>query len=155
MGSAWACSPPPWSPACGTASGLALPARGEALHRLEADSGLTHRPLTHLTDRQASNLVDPWATVLWAHHQKRLLANLGELNLAPPRSDVARRDPIALRGLAILLLALGVGVAWEQSGSRLMASVAPQPRGSARPLQPSRSRPGSPRRTTPAWRRSR
>ena len=108
-----------------------MPARGAALHRLEADSGLTHRPLTHLTDRQASNLVDPWATVLWAHHQKRMLANLGELTLAPPKSDVARRDPIALRGLAILLLALGVGIAWEQSGSRLMASVAPQPRGTA------------------------
>ncbi|HJT13978.1 MAG TPA: TIGR02302 family protein [Dongiaceae bacterium] len=108
-----------------------VPARGDALHRLEADSGLTHRPLTHLTDRQASNLVDPWATVLWAHHQKRLLANLGELTLAPPKSDVARRDPIALRGLAILLLALGVGIAWEQTGSRLMASVAPQPRGTA------------------------
>ena len=107
------------------------PAPGAALHRLEADSGLTHRPLTHLTDRQASNLVDPWATVLWAHHQKRMLANLGELTLAPPKSDVARRDPIALRGLAILLLALGVGIAWEQSGSRLMASVAPQPRGTA------------------------
>ena len=108
-----------------------VPARGEALHRLEGDSGLTHRPLTHLTDRQASNLVDPWATVLWAHHQKRLLANLGELNLAPPKSEMARRDPIALRGLAVLLLALGVGIAWEQSGSRLMASVAPQPRGVA------------------------
>jgi uncharacterized protein (TIGR02302 family) len=108
-----------------------VPARGAALHRLEADSGLTHRPLTHLTDRQASNLVDPWATVLWAHHQKRLLGNLGELTLAAPKSDVARRDPIALRGLAILLLALGVGIAWEQSGSRLMASVAPQPRGAA------------------------
>ncbi len=108
-----------------------MPARGDALHRLEADSGLTHRPLTHLTDRQASNLVDPWATVLWAHHQKRLLANLGELTLAAPKSDVARRDPMALRGLAILLLALGVGIAWEQAGSRLMASVAPQPRGTA------------------------
>src|SRR5688572_26870518 len=108
-----------------------LPLGLDALRRLEADSGLIHRPLTHLTDRQASNLVDPWATVLWAHHQKRLLANLGELTLAPPKSDVARRDPIALRGLAILLLALGVGIAWEQSGSRLMASVAPQPRGTA------------------------
>src|SRR5262245_15191759 len=30
------------------------PVRGDALRRLEADSGLTHRPLTHLTDRQAS-----------------------------------------------------------------------------------------------------
>ncbi|HEY3149406.1 MAG TPA: TIGR02302 family protein [Dongiaceae bacterium] len=108
-----------------------LPARADALHRLEADSGLTHRPLTHLTDRQASNLVDPWATVLWAHHQKRLLANLGELNLAPPKSELARKDPWALRGLAVLLLALGVGIAWEQSGSRLVASVAPQARAAA------------------------
>ncbi|MGH6894152.1 MAG: TIGR02302 family protein, partial [Dongiaceae bacterium] len=107
------------------------PDRADALRRLEADSGLAHRPLTHLTDHQASNLVDPWATVLWAHHQKRLLSALGQLTLAPPRSDLARKDPMALRGLAILLLALGIGIAWEQSGSRLWVSVAPQPRGGA------------------------
>jgi uncharacterized protein (TIGR02302 family) len=108
-----------------------VPVRGDALRRLEADSGLAHRPLTHLTDRQASNLVDPWATVLWAHHQKKLLAGLGDLALAAPKSELARKDPIALRGLAVLLLALGIGIAWEQSGSRLMASVVPQPRGAA------------------------
>jgi len=107
------------------------PERADALRRLEADSRLDHRPLTHLTDRQASNLVDPWATVLWAHHQKRMLAGLGQLTLAAPKTDIARKDPMALRGLAILLLALGVGIAWEQSGSRLWASVAPQPRGGA------------------------
>jgi uncharacterized protein (TIGR02302 family) len=111
--------------------GWHLPARAEVLHRLEADSGLSHRPLTHLTDRQASNLVDPWATVLWAHHQKRLLAGLGELNLAAPKSEIARKDPFALRGLAVLLLALGVGIAWEQSGARLAASIAPQARAAA------------------------
>jgi uncharacterized protein (TIGR02302 family) len=111
--------------------GWRTPVRGDALRRLEADSGLGHRPLTHLTDRQASNLVDPWATVLWAHHQKRLLAGLGELSLAAPRTDIARRDPLALRGLAILLLALGLSIAWDQAGSRLMASLAPQARAAA------------------------
>jgi uncharacterized protein (TIGR02302 family) len=107
------------------------PQRTDALRRLEADSGLVHRPLTHLTDRQASNLVDPWATVLWAHYQKRLLANLGELHLARKQGDLARRDPLALRGLAVLLLALGLAVAWDQSGSRLWAAVTPQARGTA------------------------
>src|SRR5690349_7788329 len=107
------------------------PMQGDALRRLEADSGLVHRPLTHLTDRQASNLVDPWATVLWAHYQRRLLAGLGELNLAAPRSEIARRDPFALRGLAVLLLALGLATAWDQSGHRLWAAVAPQPRSTA------------------------
>jgi uncharacterized protein (TIGR02302 family) len=106
-----------------------LPLGLDALRRLEADSGLNHRPLTHLTDRQASNLVDPWATVLWAHHQKRLLAGLGALTLARQPGDLARRDPIALRGLAVLLLALGIAIAWDQSGNRLLAAVAPQPRG--------------------------
>ena len=107
------------------------PMRGDALRRLEADSGLVHRPLTHLTDRQASNLVDPWATVLWSHYQRRLLAGLGELTLAAPRTDIARRDPFALRGLAVLLLALGLAIAWDQSGQRLWAAVSPQPRGAA------------------------
>lgn len=107
------------------------PLAGDALRRLEADSGLVHRPLTHLTDRQASNLVDPWATVLWAHHQRRLLAGLGPLTLARRPSDLPRRDPLALRGLAVLLLALGLSIAWDQSGNRLWAAVAPQPRGTA------------------------
>ncbi len=111
--------------------GWRWPSHGEALHRLEGDSGLSHRPLTHLEDRQASNLVDPWAAVLWAQHRKRLLAGLGQLNLAPPRSDLARRDPIALRGLVLVLLALGVGIAWDQSGSRLIAAAAPQGRATA------------------------
>lgn len=104
------------------------PSHDEALHRLEADSGLSHRPLTHLEDRQASNLVDPWAAVLWAQHRKRLLAGLGQLHLAPPRSDLARRDPMALRGLVLVLLALGIGLAWEQSGDRLVAAAVPQAR---------------------------
>ncbi len=104
------------------------PSRAEALHRLEADSGLSHRPLTHLEDRQASNLVDPWAAVLWAQHRKRLLAGLGELYLAPPRSDMARRDPMALRGLALVVLALGVGLAWDQTDDRLVAAAVPQAR---------------------------
>lgn len=108
--------------------GWRWPSRDEALRRLEADSGFSHRPLTHLEDRQASNLVDPWAAVLWAHHRKRLLSSLGQLNLAPPQSDLARRDPIALRGLALVLLALGIFLAWDQSGSRLAAAFVPQPR---------------------------
>ena len=103
----WGCLPWAWLPPCGSAAGWRRPS-AEALRRLEGDSGFTHRPLTHLEDRQASNLVDPWAAVLWAQHHRRLLASLGQLNLAPPRSDIARRDPLALRGLALVLLALGL-----------------------------------------------
>jgi uncharacterized protein (TIGR02302 family) len=117
----------------GTALWLGLrrwrwPSHAEAVHRLEADSGLSHRPLTHLEDRQASNLVDPWAAVLWAQHRKRLVANLGQLNLAAPKTDLARRDPMALRGLALVLLALGLFIAWEQSGDRLVSAAVPQAR---------------------------
>jgi len=108
--------------------GWRWPSHGDALRRLEADSGFSHRPLTHLEDRQASNLVDPWAAVLWAHHRKRLLSGLGQLNLAAPRGDMARRDPVALRGLALLLLALGIFIAWDQTGFRLSAAIVPQPR---------------------------
>ena len=104
------------------------PSHDEALHRLEADSGLHHRPLTHLEDRQASNLVDPWAAVLWALHHRRLLAGLRQLTLAPPRSDAARRDPLALRGLLLVLLALGIGLAWDQTDDRLASAAMPQPR---------------------------
>ncbi len=111
--------------------GWRWPGHAEALRRLEADSGFSHRPLTHLEDRQASNLVDPWAAVLWSHHRKRLLGSLGQLNLAPPRSDIARRDPLAVRGLALVLLALGLFLAWDQAGTRLAAAIVPQARSTA------------------------
>lgn len=83
--------------------GFRRPLWHEALRRLERDSRLEHRPLTHIDDTQASNLIDPAAANLWQRHRVRLMASIGRLDLGWPDSGFARRDPLALRHLALLL----------------------------------------------------
>jgi uncharacterized protein (TIGR02302 family) len=83
--------------------GFRLPARQQALRRLERDSDLTHRPLTHIDDSQVSNLIDPAAASLWARHRARLLASIGRLDLNWPDSGLVVRDRYALRQLTLLL----------------------------------------------------
>lgn len=83
--------------------GFRLPAWRDALRRLERDSGLAHRPLTHIDDAQVSNLIDPAATSLWQRHRARLMQSIGRLDLGWPDNGLSRRDPKALRQLAVLL----------------------------------------------------
>ncbi|WP_374649986.1 TIGR02302 family protein [Dongia sp.] len=95
--------------------GFRLPAWREALRRLERDSGLAHRPLTHIGDKQVSNLIDPAAIGLWQRHRKRLMESIGGLDLGLPDSGLAARDPYALRQLALLLAVVaffGANEAW-------------------------------------------
>jgi uncharacterized protein (TIGR02302 family) len=107
------------------------PSRAQAIQRLEADSNLLHRPVTHLEDRQASNLVDPLAERLWSLHRTKLLRSIGALRLLPAPSDLARRDPYALRILVVLLLFAGLGLSWGQASERLLGALRPAPREAA------------------------
>lgn len=86
---------------------LARPARSAALARIETATGLLHRPATALSDRLAVGVADPAAEALWTAHRTRLLGSLDRLKAGPPSPGLARRDPYALRFLAILLLAVG------------------------------------------------
>ncbi|MCB1497391.1 MAG: TIGR02302 family protein [Bauldia sp.] len=86
---------------------LAKPARSAALARIEHATGLLHRPATALTDRLAVGNADPAAEALWAAHRTRLLASLDKVRAGIPSPGLARRDPWAIRFLAILLLAVG------------------------------------------------
>jgi len=83
--------------------GFRLPRWQQALRRLERDSDLTHRPLTHIDDNQVSNLIDPAAASLWARHRARLMASIGGLDLKWPDNGLVARDRFALRQLALLL----------------------------------------------------
>jgi len=94
-----------------------LPHIADALNRVEKDSGLAHRPLTHLTDTQASNLVDPGARALWSAHRQRLLQAVGRLSLHLPKSPFGRHDPYRLWIIASLFLLAAIidaGSAWRQ-----------------------------------------
>ncbi|MCY3830675.1 MAG: DUF4175 family protein [Rhodospirillaceae bacterium] len=104
---------------------LRLPGAMAARRRLERTSGLAHRPLTAARDRITVGAGDAFAEALWRRHRARALKALERLRVGPPRPRVARRDPFALRGLAVILLALGVTVGWQDAPDRLARAFLP------------------------------
>jgi uncharacterized protein (TIGR02302 family) len=102
-----------------------LPTQAEAVRRLEVDSALDHRPITHLTDSQASNLIDPDAIALWKRYRQRLMVSIGRLGLGLPRATVAARDPWGLRALVVLVLVIAVFSAGDNWQRRLYQTFHP------------------------------
>src|SRR5262245_16184378 len=78
-------------------SGIRAPRREAALARIEAASGMLHRPATSFSDRLAGGAGDPTAQALWAAHRMRLLAALERLRAGLPAPGLVRRDPYAVR----------------------------------------------------------
>lgn len=114
------------------AQDLRWPSRQAVFSRWEQDSGLSHQPLQAVADRQA-NAGDAFAATLWARHQHQAAAQLASLRLAPPQLNWLARDRYGLRGLAMLLLALGVAVAGPLTGQRLAGALVPDLGGAAAP----------------------
>jgi len=98
------------------------PARGEALARLDGadESGL--RPASGLADRLALEKPDAATSALWEAHRRRLSRALRLLRLPPPRPGLARRDPYALRALAILAAVTTAIAAGADRDARLAAA---------------------------------
>ncbi len=96
---------------------VGLPGTRAAERRLERDSGLLHRPFDTMRDRPAGI----GAASLWQLHRARALAGLARLRLAPPRPELARHDPRALRVAAVVLLGAGLVVAGPRTADRLAA----------------------------------
>lgn len=92
--------------------------------RLEADSGLPHRPLQSLIDTPVGG--DPATLVLWARHRDQALAALVRLRLAPPRSDMAVRDPWGWRAGALLALVAALSGVGDDWSDRLARAFSPQ-----------------------------
>jgi uncharacterized protein (TIGR02302 family) len=101
------------------------PSRADAIRRVERDSDLHHRPLTHLTDRAVDPGADPAQQLLWAQYRARLLRSIGVLRLTAPQSDFARRDPFALRALLLLLIVISLGISGDLGWQRLIQAVTP------------------------------
>src|SRR5690606_23230541 len=102
---------------------IRLPTHEEARRRLEQISGLEHRPLLTIEDRQAVG--DSAARVLWEAHVARARESLRRLRVGWPRASWLRLDPLALRGALFVLLALGLIVANSDAGRRLGAAFSP------------------------------
>ncbi|GJE27797.1 TIGR02302 family protein [Methylobacterium organophilum] len=82
------------------------PDRREALARLDREAaragGLSHDPASTLEDTLAVGQTDPATRALWALHQRRAAAQIARLRVGPPRPDMPRHDPVALRAGVIV-----------------------------------------------------
>ncbi|WP_436643774.1 TIGR02302 family protein [Microbaculum sp. FT89] len=109
---------------------LRLPRPGEARHRVETATGLSHRPLTALEDRLAGThpsgaAADAATERLWAAHRARAAAGIGRLSAGMPAPRVAARDPYALRAIVVLLFVVSLAWAGPDWGGRLLSAAAP------------------------------
>ena len=82
------------------------PRRLEAEERL--DASLKGRPLKTLKDSLAIGGGDDAAEAVWAAHRERVRETAKSARAVAPALQVARRDPYALRYVAVLLLAVGL-----------------------------------------------
>ncbi|MBV6632023.1 MAG: TIGR02302 family protein [Alphaproteobacteria bacterium] len=91
----------------------------DLLRRVEQDNALANRPLTTLTDAPATS-GDPVAKALWLKHLASIRKGLtARLTTTVPKTDIARRDPVALRFIAILLAAIGLMIAGSDAERRI------------------------------------
>ena len=85
--------------------------------RIEAASGLRHRPLATLDDRPES--ADPLAQAIWRAHRQRAAQAVAGARAGWPEPGSAAADPWALRAVLLLLLLIGAMVAGQDLPGRL------------------------------------
>lgn len=84
---------------------LRWPGRDEALRRIEAESNLSHQPLSGLEDVAAAG---SGSGALWRAHQRRIMGLVSKLRTGWPSPGMAAGDPYALRAALGLLLVIAV-----------------------------------------------
>ncbi|WP_299622180.1 TIGR02302 family protein [uncultured Tateyamaria sp.] len=90
-----------------------IPSHAAALARL--DETLPGRPVQALMDSQAIGESDAASTAVWRAHQARMSARAAQAEAVPADLRIARRDPFALRYVAVLgfAVALIFGSIWR------------------------------------------
>ncbi|MGJ8546610.1 MAG: TIGR02302 family protein [Sulfitobacter sp.] len=90
-----------------------LPRRAEALARL--DASMQGHPLAALRDEQVIGRADAASNQVWQAHQQRMAQRARSARAVPGDLRVARRDPYALRYVALLafMVALLFGSVWR------------------------------------------
>jgi uncharacterized protein (TIGR02302 family) len=101
---------------------LRIPRSGEALQRLDRNSGLQHRPATAITDSMATGGGDPVADALWRAHLQRAAEAARGLRAGWARPHLAARDPYAVRALILLALVTTFFAASGERTSRIVAA---------------------------------
>lgn len=97
------------------------PTRAEALIRL--DSRLPGQPIAALTDTQAIGGNDPASLAVWQAHRARMAARAAAARPVEPDLKLARRDPFALRYVALtaFVIAMLFGSIWRITSVEALA----------------------------------
>ncbi|MEK7264605.1 MAG: DUF4175 family protein [Pseudomonadota bacterium] len=104
-----------------------IPARGEALERLERDGGVRHDALRALEDAPLGD-----GGPLWNAHLADMRERARAARLSPPRATSNNVDPFGIRYAALALLAVGMINAGGDAGARLFSGFVPaDPRANA------------------------
>ena len=97
------------------------PTRADALERL--DLALPGHPIAALTDTQAIGATDPASLAVWQAHRERMAARAAQARPVSPDLRLARRDPFALRYVALtaFVIALMFGSIWRATSVTALA----------------------------------
>ena len=97
------------------------PRKAEIDRRIEAASGLKHRPLLTLQDEPETD--GAWGAEIWAVHRARAAASLAGARTGWPAPLAALRDPYSLRALLWLLLITGLVIAGPDLPARFSGTL--------------------------------
>ncbi len=99
-----------------------FPSRADGLRRLDRNAGLAHRPATAISDELATSKADPWSVALWRAHVERALLTARSLKAGLPAPRLDLHDPVALRGLVLILAVATFVAAGGERGKRVVAA---------------------------------
>lgn len=97
----------------------------EAARRVEAASGLRHRPLTVLFDTPAQDKLSADGKLLWRTHIERALQQTQSLSYPSPQPGVAGIDRYGLRFVPVLVLFVGLLMGSADPLSRIERALSP------------------------------
>jgi uncharacterized protein (TIGR02302 family) len=110
-----------WRDLCG----ITWPDEEAALRRLETKSGFDHRPLLAVEDSFAGDPHDPQSRALFEAHRKRMAERIRAVKVGRPLSNVSTYDRLALRSLAVMVLAIGVMAGWSHARANMISILHP------------------------------
>jgi uncharacterized protein (TIGR02302 family) len=99
-----------------------MPSREQAIRRVEAVSGIKHRPASSYEDTLTLGAGDPRTEALWRAHRQRLAALLQKLRVGHPSPRTDKRDPFALRALLLLGVFVLLVVVGDSASDRLRSA---------------------------------
>jgi uncharacterized protein (TIGR02302 family) len=103
--------------------GVRWPSRLQAIRRVEAISGIRHRPASSYEDTLTLGADDARTAALWKAHRQRLAALLGRLRVGRPEPRTDRYDPFALRALLLLGVFALLIVVGDSAADRLWSAL--------------------------------